>query len=95
MSKGNLFIDGKNFGISRIFSATNFSPFAPLRVEKVIYNIKGKATIVYWSDDTKTIVKCAEGELFDKETGLAMAYIKKMMSRRSFLKIVESGHVQE
>ena len=38
----------------------------------------GPATIVFWSDNTKTIVKC-EDEDFDKEKGLAMAISKKFL----------------
>ena len=41
-----------------------------LRIKKVIFN--DPATIVLWSDGTKTVVK-AEGEPFDPEKGLAMA----------------------
>lgn len=42
--------------------------------EKVIFN--DPATIVYWKDGTKTVVK-AYDEYFDEEKGLAMAYMKK------------------
>ena len=35
------------------------------------------ATVVYWSDDTKTIVKCSENDIFDPEKGLAMAIAKR------------------
>ena len=38
----------------------------------------GPATIVFWQDGTKTVVKCSEGDTFDQEKGLAMAMIKKM-----------------
>jgi hypothetical protein len=31
---------------------------------------------VYWSDGTKTVVKCGENDTFDKEKGLAMAIVK-------------------
>lgn len=40
-------------------------------IEKVIFN--DPATIVFWKDGTKTIVKCQEGAEFDFEKGLAMA----------------------
>lgn len=30
------------------------------------------ATIVYWSDGSKTVVKCSEKDVFDPEKGLAM-----------------------
>ena len=35
------------------------------------------ATIVYWSDGTKTVVKCGPHDTFDPEKGLAMAIAKK------------------
>lgn len=48
-----------------------------LRIENVIFN--GPATIVFWSDKTKTIIKCSsEEQRFDEEKGLAMAILKKI-----------------
>ena len=47
-----------------------------LTPRRVIYN--NPATIVYWMDGTKTIVKC-ENEIFDEEKGLAMCIAKKAM----------------
>ncbi len=34
-------------------------------------------TIVYWSDGSKTVVKCSEKDVFDPEKGLAMAIAKR------------------
>ena len=48
--------------------------------KKVIFN--DPATIVFWSDGTKTVVKCREGETFDKWTGLAMAIAKRVYGSR-------------
>ena len=45
-------------------------------IKDVIFN--GPATIVFWSDGTKTVVRC-ENEDFDKEKGLAMAICKKFL----------------
>lgn len=45
-----------------------------MQVKNVIFN--DPATIVFWNDGTKTVVK-ADGEDFDKEKGLAMAIAKK------------------
>ena len=45
----------------------------------VIFN--GPATIVKWTDGTKTVVKCRD-EAFDKEKGLAMAICKKVMGNK-------------
>lgn len=47
-----------------------------LVIEKVIFN--DPATIVYWRDGSKTVVK-ADGESFDPEKGLAMAISKKVL----------------
>lgn len=44
-------------------------------ITNVIFN--NPATIVLWSDGTKTVVKCDERDEFDPEKGLAMAICKK------------------
>lgn len=46
------------------------------RIKNVIFN--DPATIVFWSDNTKTVVK-AQGEPFDPEKGLAMAICKRAL----------------
>ena len=50
-------------------------------IRKVIFN--NPATIVLWSDGTKTVVKCGPDDIFDKEKGLAMAIVKKMAGNDS------------
>jgi len=46
------------------------------QIEKVIFH--DPATIVYWTDGTKTVVKKSKKEKrYDKEKGLAMAICKK------------------
>lgn len=45
--------------------------------EKVIFN--KPATIVFWKDGTKTVVKAQNDEPFDPEKGLAMAIAKKAL----------------
>lgn len=44
-------------------------------IKNVIFN--DPATIVFWTDNTKTVVKCQEGETFDPEKGITMAFFKK------------------
>lgn len=51
----------------------------PVVIEKVIFN--EPATIVFWSDKTKTVVK-AENDTFDPEKGLAMAISKKALGNQ-------------
>lgn len=48
-------------------------------IKKVIFN--DPATIVFWSDGTKTVVKCHDEE-FDPEKGLAMAISKKALGNQ-------------
>ena len=52
----------------------------PCEISKVIFN--PPATIVIWSDKTKTVVKCDEKESFDPEKGLAMAICKKVFNNQ-------------
>lgn len=49
-----------------------------LRGRIVDVKFSGNRTIVFFRDGTKTIVKCQEGDTFDKEKGLAMACMKKL-----------------
>ena len=50
------------------------------RIDKVVFN--DPATIVFWKDGTKTVVKCQENDTFNKETGLAMCIVKKMCGNK-------------
>ena len=50
-----------------------------LSIKNVIFN--DPATIVFWNDGTKTVVK-AENEPFDPEKGLAMAIAKKSLGNK-------------
>lgn len=59
--------------ITDLYPSTMIAP-APA-IKDVIFN--DPATIVFWKDGTKTVVK-AQGEAFDPEKGLAMAFSKKM-----------------
>lgn len=51
-------------------------------IKDVIFN--DPATIVYWEDGTKTVVKCQKetGDSFSKETGLVMAIAKKVLGNK-------------
>lgn len=51
-----------------------------LEILRVVFN--GPATIVFWSDKTKTVVKCGKRDKFDPEKGLAMAIVKKMFGNK-------------
>lgn len=66
---------GERTGANRI-SSNEADEFRP---KKVIFN--SPATIVYWSDGSKTVVKCKKDEIFDREKGLAMAISKKVLGK--------------
>lgn len=48
-----------------------------LRMKEVIFH--GPATIIYWEDGDKTVVKCMKGDHMNPEMGIAMATLKKML----------------
>lgn len=52
-----------------------------LAAERVIFS--PPATIVIWTDGTKTVVKCDERDTYDRLTGLALCYMKKALGNRS------------
>jgi hypothetical protein len=57
-------------------------------IKNVIFN--NPATIIYWQDGTKTIVKVMKSDTFNEEYGVAMCYMKKIFgSSTKFRKIVE------
>lgn len=53
-----------------------FESYKPT-IKNVIFN--DPATIVMWSDGTKTVVKCGENDIFDPEKGVAMCCMKKLL----------------
>lgn len=51
------------------------------RIKEVKFN--GLATIVFWEDGTKTIVRCDPMDIFDPEKGIAMAVTKKFLGNNT------------
>lgn len=45
-------------------------------INRVIFN--PPATVICWEDGSKTVVKCAEGQLFDRYAGFSAAVMKKL-----------------
>jgi len=67
----------------------------PPTVKQIIYQPELKTTVVIWHDDSRTIVKCADGEDFVPEVGFAMALVKKTFPNRSdFLRMIEKAYYQ-
>lgn len=49
-------------------------------IKQVVFH--DPATIVYWTDGTRTVVKCQDGDIYDPEKGLAMAISKKALGNK-------------
>lgn len=62
---------------------TERSNYMSTDIRRLIKNVKFNppATIVFWTDNTKTVVKCKE-EDYDPEKGLAMCICKKMLGNK-------------
>lgn len=68
------------------------------KIDRVIFN--APATIVIWSDGSKTVVKCQPGDEYNKETGLAMCIAKKYLGNKgnfneTFKKYIEGYDPRE
>lgn len=62
----------------------NYFTYANDFISKVIFN--NPATIVFWKDGTKTVVKCSSKDEFDPYFGLCCAITKKMIGNNSRIK---------
>lgn len=73
-------IDAMTYSLSTIGAIcsqpTNYIP----KIKNVIFN--EPATIVFWTDGTKTVVKTQNSETYDPEKGLAMAIAKKALGNK-------------
>ena len=63
---------GSTFGL--VYQECEVRPI--FAIDKVIFN--PPATIVFWLDGTKTVVKCKEGEEFSEWAGIALCLAKKL-----------------
>ena len=69
--------DGKS-PVSNALAETYANIIFPCRIDRAIFH--DPATVVYWKDGTKTVVKC-HNEPFDREKGLAMCIAKKVLGK--------------
>ena len=67
------------YGIGHSISATVLrNDFNRFLNEVKDIKFSGPATIVFWKDGTKTVVKCQEGEHYDPKDGIEYALFKKI-----------------
>lgn len=67
-----------NFHFEPVWRKVDYSKMP--KIKDVIFN--DPATIVFWADGTKTVVKCQDDDIFDPEKGLAMAITKKALGNK-------------
>ena len=72
----------KNIYKRMVNSMYGTNPYYRPEIKEVIFN--DPATIVFWTDGTKTVVKCQEGDIFDPEKGLTMAIAKKVYGNKGY-----------
>ena len=74
------YIKGSNKSPSANKEADERSYYMHYDIRRLIKKVKFNppATIVFWADNTKTVVKC-KGEDYDPEKGLAMCICKKVL----------------
>lgn len=81
---------GFNLG-EALFEAAKLNTLKPVRI---IYN--DPATIIFWSDGTKTVVKRSEGEPYNEYNAFCAALAKKVFETNSNVnRIVKSGTHQK
>lgn len=74
-----------------------FDLFSGAKPELTHYIINKGATILFWNDDTKTVVKRKSDDEFNKQLGFLTAYFQKIsgMSRNKANKFLADLKVQE
>lgn len=81
--------DGRREVVKKIKDLETFEASKYIKIRKVIFH--NPATIVFWEDGTKTVVKCMKGDVYNYEMGIAMCMLKKIFgdSYRYFKKDVK------
>lgn len=67
---------------NKLIEIVNYSSLIESNIKDVIIN--GKATVIYWVDGTKTVVKYqrADNGVFSPEAGVAIAVTKKVFGNK-------------
>lgn len=59
-------------------------------IKRVIYN--NPATIIIWDDDTKTIAKCEEGDVYDREKGFYICLLKRLLGNKTTRELINTHY---
>lgn len=68
--------NGRREAIRKIEDLETYGANKYIKIRKVIFS--GPATIVFWYDGSKTVVKCTKGDQLNYEMGIVMCTLKKL-----------------
>lgn len=57
-------------------------------IKEIIYS--NPATIVFWSDGSRTVVRCSDTDTYSEEVGLVMCILKKQLGTKRFKQLLSS-----
>jgi hypothetical protein len=69
----------KSYNPKKVFNVPN--------VEKVLF--RNPATIVWFSDGTKSVAICGYDDVYDKETGMAICLCKRMLGNKEYRELMD------
>ena len=64
-----------------------------VHIRKVLTN--APATVIFWSDGTKTVSRCAEEDTFNPEMGFILCVLKKLMGTQNVKTLLNQWCPQE
>lgn len=78
--KGMVYPEGEWPDTDYNAESENSESVSPFAIKNIIFS--NPCTIVFWTDGTKTVVRCGENDLYDPEKGIAMAVMRKVYGPR-------------
>ena len=75
-------IKNSHYEVNPVYGKYNLKNTFLGMITKVVFN--DPATIVFWNDGSKTVVKCNPEDKFDPEKGLAIACMKKLFGNKGY-----------
>lgn len=83
-------VEPKKVATPTFYSKRNETKFIPLympRIREVMFN--DPATICWFEDNSKTVAVAGHGDKYDKETGLAICMLKRVLGNKEYRRIMD------
>lgn len=83
-------VEPKKVATPTFYSKRNETKFTPLympRIREVMFN--DPATICWFEDNSKTVAIAGHGDKYDKETGLAICMLKRVLGNKEYRRIMD------